>query len=138
MSLSKQNQYAATSASSPIIASVYGLAAHSATQTAAKQIWHDAGRHLFDVKSGNNNGTCLPTLLSMCTAGRLRRTNGVRNAKGTRRLLTGDPLTSRQSGSLQEQLVPMQALQQFVMSHVGGEDERWPARLKILDRHVFG
>lgn len=62
----------------------------------------------------------------------------MRNAKGTRRLLTGDPLASPQSGSLQEQLVPVQALQQFVMSHVGGEDERWRARLKILDRHVFG
>lgn len=64
------NQFGGTSASSPIVASIYGLAGNSATQTAAKQIWQDAGRHLFDVASGsNNNGSCPATLLYMCTAG---------------------------------------------------------------------
>ncbi|MDQ6826851.1 MAG: S8 family serine peptidase [Candidatus Eremiobacteraeota bacterium] len=65
------NQFGGTSVSSPIIAAVYALAGNAATQTAAKQIWVDAGRHLFDVTSGSNdNGSCPRTLPYMCTGGR--------------------------------------------------------------------
>lgn len=55
-----------TSASSPIIASVYALAGNAASQNAAQGIWNDAGLHLWDITSGSN-GTC--PISYICNAG---------------------------------------------------------------------
>ena len=58
-------QVGGTSASSPIIASVYALAGNTATVQYGHQPYLNTGS-LFDVTSGSN-GTCKPTYL--CTAG---------------------------------------------------------------------
>ncbi|HEY9179301.1 MAG TPA: hypothetical protein VIO32_01200, partial [Candidatus Baltobacteraceae bacterium] len=55
-----------TSASSPIIASVYALAGNAASITPAQQIWNDAGYSTFDITSGSN-GSC--SIAYICNAG---------------------------------------------------------------------
>jgi len=56
------NVVGGTSVSSPIIAAVYALAGNASTQTAAKGIWNNAGKNLFDVTLGSNGG-CTPAYL---------------------------------------------------------------------------
>jgi subtilase family serine protease len=56
-----------TSVSSPLLGSVYGLAANEASVDYAKSLWLTANhKYLNDVTSGSN-GSCSPTIL--CTAG---------------------------------------------------------------------
>lgn len=55
-----------TSASSPIIASVYALAGNASTINPAQKIWSDAGFSTFDITSGSN-GTC--SISYICNAG---------------------------------------------------------------------
>lgn len=55
-----------TSASSPIIASVYALAGNAATINPPQKIWSDAGFSTFDITSGSN-GTC--SISYICNAG---------------------------------------------------------------------
>jgi len=61
--------YGGTSASSPFIAGVYGLAKNAAKQNYAASIWAAGGsKKLNDVTSGSN-GTCPSQYLYICTAG---------------------------------------------------------------------
>ncbi len=58
--------YGGTSASSPIIASVYALSGNTAGYPASYTWGHASG--LFDVTSGSN-GTCSPTIWCNATTG---------------------------------------------------------------------
>lgn len=58
--------YGGTSVATPIIASMFALAGDEASQDAARHIWTSRGKHLYDIRLGNN-GTCSPAYL--CTAG---------------------------------------------------------------------
>ena len=55
-----------TSASSPIIASVYALAGNAASINPPQTIWNDAGTSTFDITTGSN-GTC--SISYICNAG---------------------------------------------------------------------
>ncbi len=57
-----------TSVSSPVVASVFALAANESSLNYAQQIWDGAGAGLNDVTSGSN-GTCKTRQLYICNAG---------------------------------------------------------------------
>lgn len=59
-----------TSVSSPIIASVYGLAKNAATQNYAQGLWQHLGtKPLYDITAGPTNGSCPSQYKYICTPG---------------------------------------------------------------------
>lgn len=59
-----------TSVSSPIIASVYGLAKNAKAQNYAQNIWVNGGtKKLYDITTGPSNGTCPSQYKYICTPG---------------------------------------------------------------------
>ncbi len=61
--------FGGTSASSPIIASVYALAGNAASQNAAQGLWQHGGTSAFNDVTSGSNGTCSASYAYICKAG---------------------------------------------------------------------
>ena len=60
--------FGGTSASSPIIASVFALAGNAATQNAAQGLWQHGGTAGFNDVTSGTNGTCSASYAYICKA----------------------------------------------------------------------